>query len=808
MRFRSLTPKLAVLLAVQLYPATALDLKHARVFSSGETAAAVNTLIEEVARRTQIRMSVTTSWLSQDTPAIAVVVGSPSGLPPAVISGMPAAPAGDEGFRIHQRGNIVVVSGNSPRGALFGVGYLLRQLYMDLGLLELRRELHIATSPAKALRGHQIGYRPKVNTYDAWTPAMFEQYVRDLAVFGANAIELIPPRSDDDDLSPHFRLPKLEMMIEMSRIIAKYGLEVWVWYPAMDEDYSKPDTVEFALQEWESVFKRLPRMDAVLVPGGDPGHTQPKYLFPMLEKQTARLRRYHPQASIWVSPQGFTDSWMQEFLGLVRTEPEWLGGVVFGPQVRMPLAELRKQVPARYPIRLYPDITHTVHGEYTVPDWDMAFAITQGREIYSPRPVDEAIIFRQTAPFAIGAISYSEGVNDDVNKMLWSVLGWDPKADVKQFLREFARYFIGSRMEEQVAEGLLSLEKNWRGPLISNTSVDTTLAQFRQMEKEASPRDLLNWRFQQMLFRGYFDSYVRKRLIYETDLENQALERLRAAGAMGSMVAMREAERTLDCAVTAPVASDLHGRMNELAEALYQSIGAQLSVDKYKALAVSRGASLDTADVPLNSRHWLESQFAALRKLSSEADRLAGIEAILNRANPGPGGFYDDLGNPAAQPHLELGPSYAEDPDYFVAPKSNYLVFGGGVNGRRSVEALLPEGAAAFLRYPTAWWSFAEARWNGAISMRYRDLDPNCAYRLKVVYVSRSSREARIKLVANDAMEIHPYLKKPPQFSVMEFDIPREATASGELRLRWTGDPEVGGPGNGPMIAEVFLMRK
>ena len=716
--------------------------------------------------------------------------------------------SGNEGFRIHESGKTILVAGNSSRGTLFGVGYLLRHLNMDLGLLELPHELQISTSPAKALRGHQIGYRPKVNTYDAWTPAVFEQYVRDLAVFGTNAIELIPPRSDDDDLSPHFHLPKLEMMAEMSRIIAKYGLEVWVWYPAMDEDYSKPATVELALREWETVFKRLPRIDAIFVPGGDPGRTEPKYLFSLLEKQSSNLRRYHPQASIWVSPQGFTPGWMQEFLSLVGAGPKWLGGVVFGPQVRLPLPELRKQVPARYPIRLYPDITHTVHGEYTVPDWDMAFAVTQGREIYSPRPVDEAIVFRHTAPYAIGAISYSEGVNDDVNKMLWSALGWDPNADVKQLLRQFAQYFIGPRIEDQIAEGLLSLERNWRGPLDSNTSVDTTFAQFRQMEKEASPRDLLNWRFQQMLFRAYFDFYVRKRLIYETDLENQALEKLRSAGALGSRIAMREAERILDCAVTAPVARDIRGRMNELAEALYQSIGAQLSVDKYKALAVSRGASLDTADVPLNSRHWLESQFEELRKRFSESERLAGIEAILNRTNPGPGGFYDDLGNPAAQPHLDLGPSYADDPDYFVAPKSNYLAFGGGVNGRHSAEALQPEGAAAFLSYPMAWWSFAEARWEGTISMRYRDLDPAAAYRLKVVYVSRSSREERVKLMANETIEIHPYLKKPAPFGVMKFDVPRAATAGGELRLRWTGDPDIGGPGNGPMIAEVFLMRK
>src|SRR2546422_5839462 len=32
---------------------------------------------------------------------------------------------------------------------------------------------------------------------DGWSVPVWEQYIRDLAVFGTNAIELIPPRSDD-----------------------------------------------------------------------------------------------------------------------------------------------------------------------------------------------------------------------------------------------------------------------------------------------------------------------------------------------------------------------------------------------------------------------------------------------------------------------------------------------------------------------------------------------------------------------------------------------------------------------------------
>ena len=206
--------------------------------------------------------------------------------------------------------------------------------------------LNLASAPRYPLRGHQLGYRPKTNSYDAWDVAQWEQYIRDLAVFGNNAIELIPPRSDDAADSPHFPLPPLEMMTRMSQIAADLGLDVWIWYPAMDQDYTNAGTVEHALAEWAEVFKKLPRIDAVFVPGGDPGHTRPGPLMALLEKQTANLKRFHRDAQMWVSPQSFSQTWLDEFVAILRAEPDWLAGVVYGPQVRVSLPELRKAVPA------------------------------------------------------------------------------------------------------------------------------------------------------------------------------------------------------------------------------------------------------------------------------------------------------------------------------------------------------------------------------------------------------------------------------------------------------------------------------
>ncbi|MFL5246160.1 MAG: hypothetical protein ACJ8FY_29170 [Gemmataceae bacterium] len=469
-----------------------------------------------------------------------------------------------------------------------------------------------------------------------------------------------------------------------------------------------------------------------------------------------------------------------------REQPHWLSGVVHGPQVRVSLPELRRAVPKRYPIRRYPDITHSVQCQYPVPDWDVAYAITLARECINPRPLGQSQIFRAFEHDANGFITYSEGCNDDVNKIIWSSLGWDPGADLKGILRQYSRYFVGERYTDDFAHGLLALERNWQGPLLTNEGVYTALQQFRELENRASPRELLNWRFQQALYRAYYDAYERRRLIYETDLEERAMEKLRTVRRIGSLAAMDQAEATLDRAVTEKVAVDWRARVFELAEALFQSIRMQLSVERYKAISVDRGANLDTIDEPLNNRLWLKRYFAKIRRLDAEADRLKGIDEILHWTDPGPGGFYDDLGNLTRQPHLVRGPSFEKDPAF----RQSSLVGIAYVPGRRM-----------------SWCRHAESRNDAALCMRYTDLDRTAQYKIKVVYAGDNFR-VRIRLLANEAMEVHPFIQKDQELKPLEFHIPKAATERGELNLTWTQEPGAGGNGRGCQVAEVWLMKR
>ncbi|MBI3840036.1 MAG: hypothetical protein HY288_19105 [Planctomycetia bacterium] len=769
--------------------ATAADLSHAVVVTpanlSGPEKKAVGMLVDEVQQRTGIRWPVTSTWPADNGPA--VLVASHAAPIADKFADAPDKQAADkvEGFRIRSDGPHVAVLGNDARGVLFGVGYLLRHMHLNRGKITLEDGLNVTTAPAYPLRGHQLGYRPKTNSYDAWDLAQWEQYYRDLAVFGCNAVELIPPRSDDDKTSPHFPLPPMEMMVGMSRVADEYGLDVWVWYPAMDKDYSDPQTVESALKEWSEVYEKLPRIDVIFVPGGDPGHTQPKYLMALLEKQTELLHKYHPKAQMWMSPQSFNQNWLEEFYGIMQTEPAWLSGIVFGPQNRVSLKQLRAAIPAKYPIRHYPDITHSRQCQYPVPDWDLAHALTSSREAINPRPLDQATIFRLLQPYTIGFLTYSEGCNDDVNKAVWSGLGWDPGANVIDILRDFGRYYIGDRYADDFAQGLLALERNWQGPLLTNEGVYVTLEQFQSMEKKASPEIMKNWRFQQALYRAYYDAYVRARLIYETELEERAMDRLRLAGKSGALAAMAEAEKILDSAETR-VATDWRSRVFELADALFASIKMQTSVSRHKAISVDRGATLDTVDAPLNSRLWLKERFAALRNMSVEGERLKGIDEIVNWTNPGPGGFYDDLGKRDFQPHLVVGPGFDKDPAFLESSHTGFAGFG-------------PMRAS--------WKDHAESLVETPLNMHYDGLDTNAEYKIRVVYGGDAPKK-KIRCMANATIEVHPFIAKKVPYGPVEFDIPPTATKSGELDLSWYREPNLGDNGRGCQVSEIWLIKK
>lgn len=609
----------------------------------------VQVLSEEVAKRTSLEIKQVENWDSKTTIVLALSTDKE-------LFGTAVPQCEDnfseqkkEGFRLFystENGKkILWIIGADKRGILYGIGKFLRIAEMSEGTLKLPGETDIATASEYTIRGHQFGYRNTANSWDAWTVEQFDQHFREQMIFGANSFENIP--FQDGPPSVHMKIPREEMNIELSRICEKYDADYWIWTPASFDLKDKKLRQE-ELDKHEAFYKACPRLDGVFFPGGDPGDNHPEEVLPFLEELSALLHKYHPKAGMWISLQGFDREKVEWFFNYIKEKnPDWLAGVANGPS-SPPLAIERENLPEKYKIRSYPDLTHTVRCQFPVKKWDQAFALTEGRECTNPQPLYYAEIHNNDAPFTDGFISYSDGVHDDVNKVVWSQFGWDSKSDVKNIIKEYSRFFFGNKVAEQATNGIFELEQNWVGPLFGNKTVGNTLDLWKALEAE-NPQLAGNWRWQQLVMRAYYDAYIQQRQAYEKELENQAYEILSTAKTIGAEKAMTDALVILKKAETEPVAQDLKQKIIQYCDDLFQSIGLQTSVPKYNARGYERGAILDFIDYPLNNRWWLEDEFKKVGEMKSEEEKVARLDFIRNYENPGDGSFYDNISSADAK---------------------------------------------------------------------------------------------------------------------------------------------------------------
>ena len=543
-----------------------------------------------------------------------------------------------EGFRLFYQkdgsGAICWIIGADKRGVLFGVGALLRKVKMDRNRISLKLPLDFSSSPAYAIRGHQIGYRDIANSYDAWSVAQYDQYIRELMIFGTNAIENIPLGGKGDE-SVHMGISRKQMNIEISRICEAYDMNYWVWTPATI-DLSDKALREKEIQKHNDFYRDTPRLNDVFFPGGDPGHNHPRDVMPFLKALQAKLTRYHPDAGIWISLQGFSEEQIDYFYQYLEDKkPSWLKGVVSGPS-SPPIAETRFRLPKQYKHRHYPDITHNVRCDYPALNFDQALALTIGREGINPQPEYYAKIHKDYAQFTDGFVSYSDGCHDDINKVIWSQRGWDPQKHVRDILAEYCHFFFDSEDDRIMADGILALEKNWAGPLKANGSVETTFAYWNNLEKK-HPELSKNWRWLLLVMRANYDTYIRRRLINEKGLEKKANKILERVEELGIETAMNASLEKISEGVSKPISQHIHKNIKKYANDLFNIIGLQTSVELYQASNAQRGCILDFVNHPLNNRWWYEDEFKKIREMPTDQDKIERLEMIRSWENPGKG---------------------------------------------------------------------------------------------------------------------------------------------------------------------------
>mmetsp|Transcript_3387 Transcript_3387/g.3784 ORF Transcript_3387/g.3784 Transcript_3387/m.3784 type:complete len:926 (-) Transcript_3387:584-3361(-) len=590
---------------------------------------------------------------------------------------------GLEGYVIEtksENGNeiCITISAASDRGVLFGVGRLLREMTLDFEvsysrelekLCSLPKHLDLIVSrPQYKMRQHQVAYRPKTNSYDAFTPEMMHQEILDLVLFGTNAIEIIPPGVDDAMQSPNFSIPWLDMLTSVSSYCDSLDINVSMWYPAFFKKYDTPELLSVAQEHWDLIFSHLPRLDVLFVPGGDPGGRPAAELFEVVEVQAKYMReKYFPDAEVWVSSQyglsvsvdlGLDEPWVplvqeQQWMQELRTErvQSFLTGVVYGPWSCVPIHEFRAQIPEVLPLRNYPDLCHVQTAELPVTRWDLSFALTNNRESINPRPIEMLKIFQDQAPYTIGCGCYSEGVNDDINKYVWTALHWGddvegplknaaPNDVLNSLLTQYVKFLADQqRRHKELVECIYMLEQNWNGNLLENPSIVKLQQVTTAIENHLTPRHRKNWRLNMLLFRSYYDLLLYTRLVQSYNATNNAIEFVLENVSNGIIdskmwekakdfieipysepamsISSFESPSTLSAINVTQLSSKatvthLYAKVNALAAVLYHQIGYQLSIG-YGSQHRQRGAYFDLVWAPLGDVIYLNRIFTALQ---------------------------------------------------------------------------------------------------------------------------------------------------------------------------------------------------
>lgn len=509
-----------------------------------------------------------------------------------------------EEFTVDVSENKITVTAHRLRALIFGFGLFLRKCEFHDGKITLIKNISGTYKPSMTERGHQLSYTDMNNTYDKWSKEQYRQYFIDLMLFGNNTFESDSGgKGEENNLMLYTRR---EAMRLNAITCDELDMELSVWHPL-----SKDKTDEETLEELRSTYGALCKLNTLFPPGGDPGDLQAEAFIERCKVMKRELQKYFPNAKMYPSAQAphcYAD-WGERLVKKMAELPEEIDGVIYGPNHAMPLDEMRRKIDKRYPFRFYPDITHNVRCEVPVhfqsDDWHYALASTLSRESVNPRPSEYQLLHRMTRQYVNGSVSYSEGVNDDLNKFIWSAMDFDFNADLNESVEDYARAFFAGTDTAKVAKGIFALEENWYGDPAQNRTIDYTFDIWTELERDY-PVLSENWRFRLHLFRAYCDKIVRDRRVFELELIDEAKRE-------------KDVKKALEILKTDFPAEykEKRDRLFPMAEKLFDLIGIQLDVEHFGGMSWERGCTLMTIDNPITDRLWL------IKKLEEDPDNAA-----------------------------------------------------------------------------------------------------------------------------------------------------------------------------------------
>ncbi|MHC4123115.1 MAG: hypothetical protein ACYSSI_06025 [Planctomycetota bacterium] len=393
---------------------------------------------------------------------------------------------GKEGFKIEDSSdNTIRIVGNNERGLLYGIGKFLRtSQYSQNGFIP--GNWRGTSVPVLPVRG--IYFASHFRNYYVTAPQEeLHRYVEELALWGHNTIMIWYDLNDyagfDDPGAVKFR----KLMGRMLERVKNLGIDVG-FLESVNEGYtstpnhlrqtktripgyseicpSKPEGMNLILKnftqmyEWYAGFS--PRY--ICLWNYDSGGCDCEQCKPWASNgfiRTAKditklTREKFPDTEIMLSTWVFNEQEWQELLKKYpeKSDWDWIDYILtYSGTLRLSV----KHGFLKSSYLNFPEITSC-----GAKPW-----VAYGA---NPKPVNFQGAWNVYRPYIKGIFPYSEGIHEDLNKVINTQLCWDPNRTTMDITKEYIRYEYSPKVVDEVLEAIKILETNYFKQLNRNTN--------------------------------------------------------------------------------------------------------------------------------------------------------------------------------------------------------------------------------------------------------------------------------------------------------------------------------------------------
>ncbi len=451
-----------------------------------------------------------------------------------------------ESYRIVDDGdsNIRII-GSDERGLLYGVGKFLRTSRFDQGGFT-SGTWRGTSAPTGKVRGIYLASHFN-NFYEAAPIEEVQTYLDELALWGINYLVVTVPQFQFTGFNDPVAQKAITRLKQIMNAAKANGMKVGLIQainggfkgtstdllnvPVPDElgrrghfginlNPANSDAHSLLMQNWAqemNLFKDV-GLDVIVFWPYDEGGCGCSECwpwgargFPKLCKEFSVMARdKYPGIEMVLSTWMFDTPYAGEWEGLSKflyQDKSWTNYIMADSHEDFPRYPLDKEVPGGLPLLNFPEISMWKQSPW-------------GGYGANPLPNRLQRLWNQTENKVSGGFPYSEGIYEDINKVICSQLYWDGQRSTSDIVREYISFEFSPGVVDEVAKAIEILESNHIRKNIDSSAIEA-FRLIEQAQQKLTPQVRKSWRWRILFLRTLID---RELLVTNGKLEGETLK--------------------------------------------------------------------------------------------------------------------------------------------------------------------------------------------------------------------------------------------------------------------------------------------